>query len=146
MSGRSRSRSWVSGTAILILLLVLVAFVMAERQVSQRLEDRVAEIAQSAGWARESSLYVQHNAHDTDAPTLGHLEHRGKYAEHAEAFTVIVRRLQDRVDDGDFNEPERHILIRIVGFREAYDLASETLFAAADANRKASSAANKKHL
>ena len=144
MSGKSRSRSWVSGTAILVLLLILVAFVMAERRVSQTLEDRVTEIAQSAGWARELSLYVQHNAHDTNAYTLGHLEHRRKYADHAEAFSVIVRRLQDRVEDGAFNEDEIHILGRIVEFREAYDLASESLFAAADANRKGPSARNEK--
>ena len=141
MFARLRSRSLLSGLLSLFLVISLVVLVLAERLENNVRVDRLSQIEEAAGQARELSLYVQYNAHDTNAYTLGHLEHRQEFIEHADAFRRILADLQRDVNTGNLSEEEHDqelldLLGRIKQTREEYDRASQRLFAAADANRE----------
>jgi len=65
-----------------MLMAALVGFLLVERA---DLNGNVAELAAMQDLeakARELSLYVQYNAHDTNAYALGDVGHRQEYASH----------------------------------------------------------------
>ncbi len=142
MFAKSRTGSLLPSLLILLLVLGLVAFVALERLQSNERDIRLSQLYQSARLARELSLYVQYNAHDTNAYTLGHLEHREEYVEHRDAFNGIVKDLQTHIAEGVLEEENEQPLLDIEQTRKEYDRASERLFGAADANRGDPSAEN----
>ncbi|HEY0738279.1 MAG TPA: HAMP domain-containing protein, partial [Herpetosiphonaceae bacterium] len=92
--------------------------------------------------ARELSLYTQYNAHDTNAYALGHLEHLAEFEEHTAAFATALAGLEQDIQVGILDEDEQAQVEKIRATRLEYNRAAQALFAAADANRGAPSAAN----
>jgi PAS domain S-box-containing protein len=114
-----------------------VGFVLLERS---DLNGKIAELSrvQALGIsARELSLYVQYNAHDTNAYTLGHVEHRQEYVAHAEQFRRELDEVERGLAEGAVDRKTEQALQPIGPTRERYERASLRLFRAADQNRGA---------
>ncbi|MBA3533478.1 MAG: HAMP domain-containing histidine kinase [Ardenticatenales bacterium] len=124
-----------SSTLTTLLVLFLAFLVVAERQTLNSLVGRLAATTTLAEQSRELSLYVQYNAHDVSAYTLGHQEHLGEFEIHANAFYDILDSLDRGVTDGLLHLEEAHLLAEIRQLRSEYDEASQLLFAAAEVNR-----------
>jgi rsbT co-antagonist protein RsbR len=137
-----RTRLFVSGLAIMLIVIGLIGFVIWERQHASAATQRLANLHIAEKHARELSLYVQYNAHDTNAYTLGHLEHREEFAEHAAAFSALVEVFEQQVPTGLLDTHSQAYLAQIQRTRNEYNAAAQALFAAADANRTAPSAMN----
>jgi hypothetical protein len=137
-----RTRLLVSSLITVSVVVGLLAFILIERINLNARIDKLSQIISGAGMARELSLYVQYNAHDGNAYTLGHLEHRQEFVEHSAAFAATMTQLQGRITSGVLEEDEQTALDQIAQLRVAYIRASEDLFVAADANRATPSAAN----
>jgi rsbT co-antagonist protein RsbR len=143
---RLRTRLLVSSLVTVGLVIGLLSFILLERVNLNARIDQLVQITSGAGLARELSLYVQYNAHDTNAYLLGHLEHRQEFAEHAQAFGATVDQLQERISAGILEEDEQTALDQIAQLRAAYTRTSEDLFAAADVNRASPSIDNQGRL
>ncbi|HEY0603103.1 MAG TPA: HAMP domain-containing protein [Herpetosiphonaceae bacterium] len=125
--------------AIVVGLLAFILFIQL------RFNNRVQtlnELRDAMSSARELSLYTQYNAHDTNAYALGHLEHLAEFEEHSAAFAADLALLDQSVQTGILDEDEQAQLEQIRATRLEYDRAAQALFATADANRSAPSAAN----
>jgi len=78
---RLRTRLLVSSLITVSLVVALLAFILIERINANTRIDQLVKITSGAGLARELSLYVQYNAHNTNAYILGHLEYRPEVAQ-----------------------------------------------------------------
>jgi anti-anti-sigma regulatory factor/HAMP domain-containing protein len=139
---RLRTQLLVAGLVKILLVGGLVAIVAVERQHQSADARTLYQLADATRQARELSLYVQYNAHDTNAYTLGHLEHRQEFTEHSAEFDTLLAMLQGHVDAELLDADEREQLDEIQQTRAAYLTASERLFVAADAQRVNPSPAN----
>lgn len=128
------------GLTVLLIILLLVGVVL-ERSVRDRETRNFATLKDAARFARELSLYVQYNAHDTNAYTLGHLEHGEEFIDHQQAFVERVAMLESMQQTEALPPLATEQLQAIRDLRVRYVAASEQLFAAADANRLNPSAA-----
>lgn len=137
-----RTRVLVSGISILVVVTALVMLTVIERRNLSASINRLVHIETARGTARELSLYVQYNAHDTNAYALGHLEHRQEFDEHAATFRARVAALQQAIADGMLDDDESELVETITQVREQYDEIALHLFAAADTNRNTPSATN----
>jgi rsbT co-antagonist protein RsbR len=142
MFSQLRTHVLFSGVVILALVIGLVALTVLERQDLNVHTTLLQQVETARGQARELSLYVQYNAHDSNAYTLGHLEHRQEFVEHAASFTAILDELQRAIDADVLDHDEQELLDVIKQTRAEYDQESFQLFAAADANRDTPSPAN----
>ncbi|HYF63846.1 MAG TPA: STAS domain-containing protein [Herpetosiphonaceae bacterium] len=136
-----RTRLLISNLVTVLLVAGLVAFALLERSSLDAQIDKLAAQEQAAGRARELSLYVQYNAHDTNAYTLGHLEHSQEYEEHAAAFATVLTDIQSWIDREILDEDEQESVDQIKALHVRYEQAAHDLFAAADGNRAAPTAA-----
>ena len=118
---------------VIILLGLLGLVLLSQARTNDEIAALDAALVASRE-ARELSLYVQYNAHDTDAYTLGHLEHRQEFDEHRAAFTALIDRLRARLGGG-FAPAMVAQLDTISQTRASYDTAASALFAAAHQNR-----------
>lgn len=139
---RSLSVVPISAIATLALLAGLVGFVLIERTNVNADVAKLFRVQALTGKARELSLYVQYNAHDTNAYTLGHLEHRREYAEHAGRFRRTFGEIERNLANIDLGRKTELALAPIGPLRERYDRASNRLFRAADQNRRAPTSDN----
>ena len=132
---RLRNLFPISAIITLALLSGFVGFVLLERaEVNADIE----ELSRTQAWkglARELSLYVQYNAHDTNAYTLGHLEHRQEYVEHGEQFRWTLSRIERGLARRALDPKTKLALDPIRPARERYERASRRLFRAAVQNR-----------
>lgn len=142
MPARLRSRLLISALVSVVVIGALVALVVGERLDLNQQQEQLLDLKDAVRQARELSLYVQYNAHDTNAYTLGHLEHREEFVEHAAAFRALVEELQQRGVDRQFHADSEELLQEVIALREQYDQASLALFDAADTNRISPSPAN----
>jgi rsbT co-antagonist protein RsbR len=141
-----RTRLLISNLVTVLLVAGLVVFALFERSSLNTQIDTLATQEQAAGRARELSLYIQYNAHDTNAYTLGHVEHRQEFDEHAAAFATVLADIQAQIDSGVLDEDEQESINAIADLRTRYDQAASNLFAAADAQRAAPSAESQARL
>jgi len=125
-----------------VLLAGLVGFLLIERSDLNRSVAELSRVQALEGKARELSLYVQYNAHDTNAYTLGHVEHRLEYVSHAEQFNRVVRDIEHDLSRSSLDQTIELTLNPIRPTRARYERASERLFRAADRNRRAPAAMN----
>ncbi|MCW3016396.1 MAG: Two-component hybrid sensor and histidine kinase regulator [Solirubrobacterales bacterium] len=119
----------------------LVGYVVVERRGVGREVEAVRRVQELAVAARVLSLYVQYNAHDTSAYTLGHLGHRQEFVRHAAQF----RRVLGQIERGLARDPDPKAgsaLAAIGPSRARYDRGSSRLFVAADRNRRAPTPSN----
>jgi methyl-accepting chemotaxis protein len=130
-----RTRLLISSLATIMVVTGLIIFILLERINVNTRVDHLTQLETAAKQARELSLFVQYNAHDTNAYTLGHLEHRQEFVKHAAAFTAIELDLQARIDQGILEQDERDRLDQIRQLRAEYDRAAQQLFAAGDSLR-----------
>jgi rsbT co-antagonist protein RsbR len=135
MATQLRTRLLISNLITVLLVAGLVVFALLERSSLNAQIDTLTSQEQAAGRARELSLYIQYNAHDTNAYTLGHIEHREEFTEHSAAFATVLADIQGQVNSGILDEDEQASIDAIMGLRSRYDQASADLFAAADAQR-----------
>jgi anti-anti-sigma regulatory factor/HAMP domain-containing protein len=139
---RLRTRLLLSSVVTVAIVLGLLAFILLiQLRFNQRVQ-MLNQLRTAAASARELSLYTQYNAHDTNAYALGHLEHRSEFEEHAAAFISNLEQLERSVAAGVLGQDARSQIEQIRSTRLKYDQASQALFAAADTQRSAPSAAN----
>lgn len=141
-----RTRLLLSSLLTIIIVAGLVVFGLIERIELNAQIEQLDALKTAARQARELSLYVQYNAHDTNAYALGHVEHRQEFIEHAEIFATYLLSLHEAVDAGVLEEHERIPIDQILDTRQQYDRASNDFFAAADAHRLAPSLANQRRV
>jgi rsbT co-antagonist protein RsbR len=142
MLSQLRTRLLISTLLTVGIVIGLLSFIVIERLGLNEEVMELSQVASAAGQARELSLYVQYNAHDTNAYTLGHTEHLQEFVEHEASFNAIVGHIQQHIDAGILEDDEQVVLDQIKQVRLSYDQASQELFTAADLNRAAPSAAN----
>lgn len=143
MPTQLRTRLLASTLTTVALIGALLVLVVMERTDLNRRQQVLLDLKNDVRLARELSLYVQYGAHDTNAYTLGHLEHRDEFTEHAAEFRAVTASLQTHDgDDAGGHDPGAMLVDQIATLRGAYDAASLALFEAADAMRAASSPAN----
>lgn len=142
MVSQLRTRLLISNLVTVLLVGGLVGFALLERSSLEAQIEKLTAQEQAVGRARELSLYVQYNAHDTNAYTLGHLEHSAEYAEHALGFNAALTDIQDWIDSEVLDEDEQEVVEQIKELHARYDQAAYDLFAAADANRVTPNADN----
>jgi rsbT co-antagonist protein RsbR len=139
MANQLRTRLLIGNLITVLLVAGLVIFALFERSSLNTQIDTLTIQEQAAGRARELSLYVQYNGHETNAYTLGHVEHREEFNKHAAVFATVLADIQGRVDSGVLDEDEQESIDDIADLRARYDQAASDLFAAADAQRAAPS-------
>ena len=140
MPTQLRTRLLAGSLTTIALVMGLMTFIFLERRDLNTHTTRLVRLENAARRARELSLYVQYNAHDTNAYALGHLEHSQEFAEHGAAFHVIFAALHESLATGILDEHVQSDLDRIAAVRTEYERAVQRLFAAADADRAAPSA------
>lgn len=136
---RLRSRLLAGNIVTITLVIVLLVLFLIERLDYQSYTSRQIELDRAARVARELSLYVQYNIHDTNAYLLGHLEYKQSYKDHAVAFDKLIAELQNDIDTGVLENSERAVLDQIRRLRADFDKASLQMFNIADVRRVASS-------
>ncbi|MBA3470953.1 MAG: STAS domain-containing protein [Herpetosiphonaceae bacterium] len=142
MATQLRTRLLISNLITVLLVAGLLGFAVLERASLNAQITKLARQKEGAGYARELSLYTQYNAHDTNAYTLGHLEHREEYTEHSLKFTAVLADIEALIDSEIIDKTEQERVDAIKGLHARYIQASYDLFAAADANRAAPNPAN----
>jgi rsbT co-antagonist protein RsbR len=140
MMNQLRTRLAVSTLITALLVAGMIGFALVERLALNESIVTLSRQGSGARLARELSLYVQYNAHDTNAYTLGHTEHRAEFNEHAVAFTSVLAEIQALITAGVLDDDEQESLDMVTALRARYEQAAADLFAAADTQRAAPSA------